>query len=382
MNLLDAAANVWDKTVTGHVANLHRMPRDAVVGSPSGILYRYRPRSGVDQVGGPPVLLVPPLGAPDFAYDLRRGCSLVQHLLLGGRTVYLVDYGSMSFEDRNLGLENWVDGVVPRMTREVAAETGQDVHLVSWSLGGIFTLLAVAADRSAGGRSIDTDRSAGGRSIDTANRDGAPLPVRSVTAIATPVDVSKVPLVAPIRPLAQISGGRLVSSIYQAIGSFPAPMVSWAFHLTAVDKLITRPLAIASRLDDRDCLAQIEAVDHLMNNMHGYPGRAFGQLFHLLVRGNDLAAGGLELGGRRIALADVDVPVLVVAGEDDVIAPLRSVRRTVDLLTGSPEVRFATAPGGHLGVLTGRRARDTSWLELDAMLDDHAEAPGTEAPGA
>lgn len=360
MNLLDAAANVWDKTVTGHVANLHRMPRVAVVGSPSGILYRYLPRSGVDQAGGPPVLLVPPLGAPDFAYDLRRGCSLVQHLLLAGRTVYLVDYGPMSFDDRGLGIEDWVDDVVPRMVREVAAETGEDVHLMAWSLGGIFALLAVAASAQA----------------------QEPLPIRTISVIGTPVDISKVPLVAPIRPLAQIAGGRVVSSIYQAIGSFPAPMVSWAFQLTAVDKLITRPLAVLSRLDDRDCLAQIEAVDHLMANMHGYPGRAFGQLFHLLVRGNDLASGALVLAGRTIELSAVDVPVLVVAGEDDVIAPLRSVRRTVELLTGSPEVRFATAPGGHLGVLTGRRARDTTWSEIDRMLDDHAGPADDAASGA
>jgi polyhydroxyalkanoate synthase subunit PhaC len=33
-------------------------------------------------------------------------------------------------------------------------------------------------------------------------------------------------------------------------------------------------------------------------------------------------------------------------------------------------VRFETAPGGHLGVLTGRRARTTTWTHLDAFLDD------------
>lgn len=355
MKLIDAAANVWDKTVTGHVADLHRMPREAVVGSPSAILHRYRPLSGVDPADGPPVLIVPPLGAPDFAYDLRRGCSLVEHLLLAGRTVYLVDYGPMTFSDRALGIENWVDDVVPRAVRRVAADEGTGPHLVAWSLGGIFALLAVAA----------------------AAQSGEPLPVRSVSAIGTPVDVSAVPLVAPIRPLAQIAGGRAVSSIYKAIGSFPAPMVSWAFHLTAVDKLVTRPLAVLSRLDDRDCLAQIEAVDHLMNNMRGYPGRAFGQLFHLLLRSNDLATGGLVLDGRRIELSAVDVPVLVVGGKDDVIAPLKAVRRAVGLLSGSPDVRFATAPGGHLGVLTGRRARDTTWVELDRFLDDGAYAGGT-----
>ena len=348
VQIVDAVANLWDRTVVGHLADLERMPREAVVGSPAGILYRYHPRSGVDPSGDAPVLLVPPLGAPDFAYDLRRGCSLVEHLLLQGRTVYLIDYGPKSFSDRSLGIESWVDDLLPSTVREIAATEGDGVHLVAWSLGGIFALLTVAAAAQA--------------------RD--PLPVRSVSTIGTPVDISRVPLVAPLRPLAEVAGGRMVSSIYRGIGSFPAPVVSWAFHLTAVDKLVTRPLALLSRIDDRDCLAQIEAVDHLMNNMHGYPGRVFGQIFHLLLRGNDLASGGLRLGGRDVELADVGVPVLVVAGRDDVIAPLAAVRSAVPLLRGSPEVRFTTAPGGHLGVLTGRRARNTTWPELDRALSD------------
>ena len=135
--------------------------------------------------------------------------------------------------------------------------------------------------------------------------------------------------------------------------------------------------ALAIHLDDADFLAQIEAVDHLMSNMHGYPGRVFGQIFHLLLRSNDLADGGLRLGGRDVELSDVGVPVLVVAGRDDVIAPLRAVRAGVPLLTGSPEVRFTTSPGGHLGVLTGRRTRDTTWPELDRALADWDAAADT-----
>ena len=44
------------------------------------------------------------------------------------------------------------------------------------------------------------------------------------------------------------------------------------------------------------------------------------------------------------------------------------MRRLVDLLPNAPEVRFETAPGGHLGVLTGRGARTTTWAYLDAFM--------------
>ncbi|MCE3555264.1 alpha/beta fold hydrolase [Pseudonocardia sp. RS11V-5] len=343
-----AAANAWDRTVAGGVADLRRMPRTEIAREPGGTLHRYDPLPGVP-LSGPAVVLIPPLGAPDFAYDLRRDCSLVEHLLGTGRPVYLVDYGPIAFGHRRLGIEHWVDDVVPRAVRGVAGVTDGPVHLVGWSLGGLFCLLALAAAEEA----------------------GEPLPVRAVAAIGSPVDVTAVPLVAPLRPLAEVAGGRAVSALYRAVGSWPAPLVSTVFQLTTVDKMITRPLAILSRLDDRDTLAQIEAVDHMMANMHGYPGRVFGQLFHLFLRSNDLAGGSLELAGRRVSLASVKVPALVVGGRDDVIAPLRAVRRAVDLLSGAPEVRFESAPGGHLGVLTGRRARTTTWAALDAFLAEH-----------
>jgi polyhydroxyalkanoate synthase len=349
MDLAAAVVNLLDKT-RGGVADLRRMPRDVVDDGPNGVLHRYRPVEGVAAAGGVPVLLIPPLGAPDFAYDLRRGCSLVEHLVTAGRTVYLVDHGPLSFADRRLGMEHWMDGVVPWAARAAARDAGNDLHLLGWSLGGIFCLLAVAA----------------------AVQGGDPLPIRTLTAVASPVDIAAVPLVAPLRPLAAATGGRGLSVVYQAIGSFPAPMVSAAFQLTAVDKLVTKPLTLLSRLDDRDCLAQIEAVDHLMNNMHGYPGRVFGQIYHLLLRSNDLADGQLALAGRSIALAAVDVPVLVVAGRNDVIAPLPAVHTVAELLTAAPEVRFETAPGGHLGVLTGRKARTTTWTYLDTFFADHA----------
>ena len=187
-----------------------------------------------------------------------------------------------------------------------------------------------------------------------------------VTAVASPFDISAVPLVAPLRPLAAIAGGG-VSTAVRLLGGVPAPLTRWAFQLSGFDKYVMKPATVLAKLDDRDFLEQVEAVDHLMAKMNSYPGRLFGQLYHQLFRTNDLARGQLELDGRQVALADVKVPALLLAGDDDVLAPVRAVRRGAELLTGSPHVRFETAPGGHLGVLTGRRSRTTAWPQIDAF---------------
>jgi len=77
----------------------------------------------------------------------------------------------------------------------------------------------------------------------------------------------------------------------------------------------------------------------------------------------------------------VRVPVLVVAGDGDGIAPKAAVQHVVDLLPNAPHVRYETAPGGHLGVLAGRAARRTTWKYLDEFLSQDDELAG-ELPAA
>ena len=121
-------------------------------------------RRGRVRESGDPVLLVTPLAAPSLCFDLRRGCSLVEHLVTEGRPTYLVEYGQVSFKDRNLGMEHWVQEVLPEAIRTVSRHAGgRPVHLVGWSLGGIFALLTAAAWSKPADRVGDRRRLAGRR---------------------------------------------------------------------------------------------------------------------------------------------------------------------------------------------------------------------------
>ena len=346
--VVSAASNVAHKMLYGGVADLRPMPRTLIDDGMLREVYHYRPQGRVKETGDP-VLLVTPLAAPALCFDLRRGCSLVEHLVTQGRPTYLVEYGEVSFANRTLGMEHWVDEVIPAAVKEVSEHAGgKPVHVVGWSLGGIFALLTTA--------------------------DRPDLPIASLTVVGSPEDVTRVPLVAPIRPLLNITdGGGLVTQLYRAMGGAPKPLVRRAFQLTSVNKLVTKPLAIAANLDDADFLAQIEAVDRFTANMIAYPGRTFGQIYHRILKGNQLATGVVKMDDKReIALENIRVPMLVFAGDSDGIAPVRSIRPMVDLVSNAPSVRFEVVPGGHLGMLTGRRARRTTWRIIDEFLDENA----------
>ena len=354
---VSAAGNVAHKLLYGGRADLRPMPRTLIDEGELREVYHYRPAASAREHGDP-VLLVTPLAAPALCFDLRRGCSLVEHFVDAGRPTYLVEYGEVSFRNRALGIEHWVEEVVPTAIVEVSKHAGgRPVHLVGWSLGGIFALLS-AADRP-------------------------DLPIASITVVGSPIDVTQVPLVAPLRPLLNLTDGRVLTPVYQLLGGAPKPLVKWAFQLSSFQKLVTRPLAVASHLDDADFLAQLEAVDRFTDNMIAYPGRSFGQLYHRFVRTNVLNTGRYELADRTVDLSAIRVPVLVFAGSTDGIAPVNAVKAVVPLLTGSPEVRFEIVPGGHLGMLTGRAARGTTWRVLDEWVGQWStpeEPPARQTP--
>jgi polyhydroxyalkanoate synthase len=340
-----AGANLFDMLVPGgRLADLRPSPSSIIDEGPQRTVRRFLTdkRRTTD---GAPVLLVPPLAAPPSCFDLRRGCSLVEHLAAGGHRVYAVDYGAIGFGDRDLGLEHWICGVLPPAIRAASEDAGEEVAVVGWCLGGIMALLSVADDPA--------------------------LPVDALGLIASPFDFTRVRLMAPIRPVANLTGGAVGTFFYRLMGGVPTPLVRTGFQLSSIDKYLTKPWAIATHISDRDFLAQMEAVDHFTANMLAYPGRTFGQLYHRFFRVNDLADGHLALSDHEIDVADVEVPVLVVAGESDTLAPRQAVHHLAELLPNAPDVELRTAPGGHLGVLAGRSARKTTWRYLDEFLNAH-----------
>ena len=333
--VLAAAGNVAHRVLVGGFADLTPWPRELVDQGRARHLYRY---DSVDS--GAPVLLVPPLGVPDTPFDLRRGCSLVEHLA-PQRPTYLLDYGPMGFAERDLGLEHWVDEVLPAAISVVRERTGQAPHLVGWCFGGILSVLAAAR--------LGVDA------------------IASLTVVASPFDFTKMPLLAPFRPFVAATAGHAFTPIYRAFGTIPAPLVRAAFQVSALDRHITKPFAVATHLHDRDYLAQIEAVEHFTANMAAYPGRTVGQIYHKFYRANALAKGSIEVGGTLIDLAAAKQPTLLIAGRSDTIAPRRAVAHLAQVLPDA-DVEFVTATGGHLGVLTGRAARTEVWPLIDRHI--------------
>lgn len=340
-----SVVNLWDFLVKREIADLTRTPSDIIDTGRTREVHRYHKAKGV-RAKGIPVLLVPPLGSQASCFDLRRGLSLAEDFVNRGRPTYLVDYGPMSGKNRKVGLEHFVNDVLPDAIRAVSADAGgRDVHLVGWCMGGLLAIGTTAAYPD--------------------------LPVRSVSMVASPFDTSKQPALKPLQMAVKVTGGNFVGGVLKAAGSIPAPLVSLGFKATAIPTYLKKPRALWSKREDREFLSQIQAVDQIMNNMEAYPGRASLQVYQRLALRNELASGEFQGRNRLVDLADITVPVMNVAGLADVLVPPTAAHHVGNVLPNSPDVRLPSAPGGHLGVLTGIRAPETTWLYLNEFLSKH-----------
>ncbi|WP_067536039.1 alpha/beta hydrolase [Nocardia crassostreae] len=333
-----AARNAWALTFGDGIEAPEPTPSTVLSDAPHRLLSRY---DGAD-ADADAVLLIPPLAAPAFCFDLRPDLSMARFLLDTGRVPYLVDYGDITFDDRRMGFETWIDDILPEAIRQVSADRGgRPVDLVGWSIGGVLELLTAAADPT--------------------------LPIRSITAVGAPLSYDHMIGVKELRQLTRLDGGRTASAAIRAVGGVSARLTRFAYRATAWDREIKRPFFIASNLADTATLARMETIDRFQNSLPGYPGRFYNQLWGRFMLNNDIGKGVVHLGERRIALAAVNVPVLLVGGPDDVITRAAAVEHGRTTLTGAPEVRYETAPGSQLGILT---ARDTTWTYLDKFLRD------------
>jgi polyhydroxyalkanoate synthase len=341
--------NAWAVTFGDGIEPREQTPSVLVADGDHRTVRQYSHPDGPSGDSKVPTLLVPPLAVPGTCYDLRPCQSLARHLMEQGRRTYLVDYGTIGFADRKMGLETWIDEILPHAIEKTLEHSGADeVDLVAWSLGGTLSLLTTAAHPN--------------------------LPIRSVSALATPIDYSKIPSILPFRALGQVTGGAVVTNANRLVGGFPSTLVRASFRATAIQREVTKPLFIARNLLHTERLARMETIDRFMADMPAYPGRLYGQIYGRLIINNDLAKGRLKLTGRTVELSEVKVPVFSVGSKKDAIAPFACVKAVTKVLPNAPHVRFEQVPGSHLGLVSGPEARHTTWRHLVDFLTNLDDA--------
>jgi poly(3-hydroxyalkanoate) synthetase len=297
--------------------------------------------------GGQPLLICAPFSLHEAVIaDFAPGHSLVEALQQGGMDrIYVTDWSSATSEMRFLSIDSYLADL-----NVAVDEIGAPVDLIGLCQGGWLSLIYAAR---------------------------FPHKVRRLVLAGGPVDVS-VPSELS-RMVAGVPKEAFDELVHQGEGivSGKHTLRFWSMPLTLhdVEAALQRDVGDGSE-QGAALLDRFERWDRKVLDL---PGTFYLEVTNWIFRENRIAEGRFVALGRRIDLAEVKVPVFLLAGERDNLVPLDQALATAPLL-GTPRqwLEQASEPCGHLGLFMGRESLNRSWRRIIRWLqaggDDVAES--------
>jgi polyhydroxyalkanoate synthase subunit PhaC len=323
------------------------VPRDEVYREDMITLYRCKPL--VDSPHRIPVLITYALVGRFQMIDLEADRSLVRKLLSSGFDVYFIDWGMPERVHRWLTIDDYVSGYLDHCVDVVRERSSAaNVHLLGICQGGVFATCYAAL---------------------------FPHKVRNLALTVTPIDFHgdrKEPQAGAgyMNQWTRSLTAQDIDDMVEVFGSAPGSMVGFAFlMMNPISNFTKYTIDLIDVLDDDAKLVSFLRMERWIADRPDHPGEVLRQWLKDLYQENKLIRNELTLGGRKVDLRNITMPVLNIYATGDTIIPV-SCSKGVGGHFGSSDYTEMPVPGGHIGTFVGAKAQKI----LAPMLADWLKA--------
>ncbi len=298
--------------------------REAVWQSGKLTLFRYRPIARPAS-GGVPLLIVYALVNRPYMMDLQEDRSLIRGLLAAGLDVYLIEWGYPDGADRFTTLADYIDdylaGCVDRILQTHRLDA---LNILGVCQGGVFSLCYSALYR--------------GR-------------VRNLVTMVTPVDFH-----TPADLLGKWAR-KIDVPAWVGEGNVSGDTLNQLF-LSLMPFRLTQQKYV-HLLEGGFDSARIEnfmRVEQWIFDSPDQAGAAFREFVVWLYQENRLVRNTLEIGGRKVDLHALRLPILNLIGKRDHLVP-PAASAALKRLVGSDDYTALEFDLGHIGMYISERAQ-------------------------
>ena len=324
-------------------------PKTEVFRQDKTVLYRYDTVAKKQTIATPVLVVYGLVGRYTMA-DLQEDRSLVRNLLAQGVDLYVVDWGTPTRSDRWLTLEDYIDGYLGECVDHIRRAAGVDkVTLLGICEGGVFTICYAARN---------------------------PGKVKSLVTTITPVDFHAGTKGTPLHHgliglWARSMTGDDVDRLVEANGNLPGELMSLVFSMmTPVNALTKYNVGLFDVMDDEKKLLNFLRMEKWLADRPDHPGEAAKQWLKNLYQGNELVKGEFKLGGEKVDLKKITMPVLNIFAEEDHIVPMKS-SQALKGRVGTKNYTELPLPGGHVGVFVSGKSQGILGKNIFAWLKAH-----------
>ena len=305
-------------------------PKDVVYQREMFSIYHYKPMVEKDKIHSVPMLVSTPLINGFEVSDLQPDRSLVRNLLNEGMDVYMINWGYPKRTDRFTNIDDYVTDFMDDIVDKVLEDSGSEkLNMFGICMGG---------------------------TLGTCYSTLWPEKVRNLVLTVTPIDFdqTRVDGQPHVGLLFEMGKHAHVDAMVDAMGNVPADVLNVSFLMASPFALMFGKYAdTVDILDNPEALLNFLRMEKWLFGGPNVAGEAYRQFMKEFLQKNGLVKGTLSLGGRKVDLANLSMPVLNVYAERDHLVPPPSTVALGKHVGNKQDYKELPIKTGHIGIYTG-----------------------------
>ena len=266
-----------------------------------------------------PLLVVYALINRETMLDLQPGRSVVQNFLQEGIDVYMIDWGYPARKDRYLTIDDHVNGYMDNIVDFILDKHNLNkIHLMGICMGGTFCVIYSALH---------------------------PEKIKNLVTTVTPTnfDTNQGLLHIWMKDMD-------VDRIVDTYGNIPGDIMNMGFLLLNPARLmIDKYVGFIENMANKKFVENFVRMEKWIFDSPDVPGETFRQFIRDCYQKNLLIQSKMEVGGKRVDLKKITMPLLNYYGKYDHLVPPEAC----ELLTGkvgSKDAEDICLDTGHIGI--------------------------------
>ncbi|NOR25526.1 MAG: class III poly(R)-hydroxyalkanoic acid synthase subunit PhaC [Desulforhopalus sp.] len=291
-----------------------------------------------------PLLLIYALINRETMLDLQPGKSVVENFLKQGVDVYMIDWGYPTRKDRYLGIDDHVNIYINDIVDFIREQNKvPKINILGVCMGGTFSVMFSALH---------------------------PEKVQNLVTTVTPTnfDIDTGLLNIWMRNLP-------VEQITNTFGNIPGDFLNFGFLLLNPARLmLDKYVGFCEHLDDKVFVENFLRMEKWIFDSPDIPGETFREFIRDCFQQNLLIQNKMEVGGTRVDLKKLTMPLLNIYGKFDHLVPPEAC----ELLTGavgSEDTEDICLQTGHIGIYVSSRCQKEFTPKITKWLSERDEQP-------
>lgn len=296
-----------------------------------------------------PLLVVYALINRETMLDLQPDRSVVKTFLEGGIDLYMIDWGYPKRKDRFLTINDHVNGYMNNIVDFIREKHNvPKINLMGICMGGSFCVMYSALH---------------------------PDKIKNLVTTVTPssFDTDKGLLHVWMRDID-------VDGLIKTYGNIPGDLMNFGFLLLNPARLmIDKYVGFMENMDNKDFVENFVRMERWIFDSPDVPGETFRQFVEDGYKRNLLIQSKMYLGGKRIDLKKLTMPLLNFFGEYDHLVPPEACEQLTKAV-GSNDVEDVRLETGHIGIYVSSKFQKLFAPKIVQWLKDRDSEEITTAP--